>query len=214
MPLTRCRASRILLSALTLLALALAVRSAEPAKQPKASAEEIKLVELILKTPTDRLVPEAIPAFMTVDPLGLPEKLREPYRAKRMELLALKKVSDAKRKPPIRRLGLQSPKCEEPIEGTPRFLQALGFAGFVRVKKADVEAAEEETNCSECELETEFTLLRVNVEETEGKTKTKKLRYYFYGGDPIFVFIHAHQSGQPITTGTAFFGAGAMPRCH
>lgn len=197
---------------MTGLALAPWLSAAAPPKT--ADKSTVHFVEVFLGTPTTNLTPDSVVFFMSLDIKTLPNRLQEPSRARRSELLALKKISDGKKKPPIRRLGLDAPRCEDPMEGTPRLLKALELAGFVEVKEEDVKAAQEETHCSECELETEFTLIRVSMDEKVGKTTRKKIHFFFYGGDPIFIFIRAHQSGQPVTTGTAFFGSGTHGNCH
>jgi hypothetical protein len=93
-------------------------------------------------------------------------------------------------------------------------IAALKIAGFVEAKKADVEDAGQETNCTECELETEFTLMRTKSKEGEGKNAKEKIRYWFYGLDPIWMFIQARRGGTHLTTGTSFFGSGNTTKCH
>ena len=78
------------------------VKLAAPAK---AGKDTIRLVEYFLSVDTTDLPPEAIPQFMAVDTNTLPARLRDPYRAKRAELSSLRKITQGKTKPPLRRLG-------------------------------------------------------------------------------------------------------------
>ena len=178
--------------------------------------DKIHFVETFIETPTANLPPDAVPLFMDIDPKTLPPKLRMPCEAKQMEIKALQKVAEGKRKPPIRRYDMAEPKCDEPVKGNPRLLQAWKMARYVEATEDEIDMAMVETKCSECELETEFTLKRMAWEEP-GKDKAKKtrIRYFFVDVDPVWFFIDLHRRNMKLTTGTPFFGVGGRPpQCH
>jgi len=180
-----------------------------------ADKDTIELVEFFIKSPTADLPPSAVPAFMKIDPKTLPEKLRAPYEAKKMELLALQKLAGGKRAPLIRRYDMPEPKCEKPVKGTPQLLRAWTMAGFMEATEEEVMMASSETKCSRCELETEFTLQRMSWEEPKKRKNEKtKIRYFFYSTDPVWMFIDMYRKNLKVTTGTAFFGIGGPPHCH
>lgn len=197
-------------------------------KAGTADKDTVHLVEMFIKTDTADLPPEAIPAYMEVDPDTLPDKMvqytdfngkmvktkmKVAYGAKKEELLALKRLAEGKRKPPIRRLGLEDPKCGEPPQGTDQMVGMWKFAGFDEADEQDVDWVSEETHCSQCELETEFTLRKMAwTNPPKAPKKYPPVRFFFHEKDPIWVLIVAHHTGKN-PFGTAFFGVG-KPACH
>ena len=193
-----------------------------------ADKDTVKLVELFAKTPTADLPPEAIPAYMEIDADTLPDKtisyidfngktvkakMKVAYGAKKEELLALRRLAEGKRKPPIRRLGLDDPKCGEPPQGTEQMVGMWHFAGFSEADEQDVDWVSAETHCSTCELETEFTLKRMAwTNPPKADKRYPPIRFFFHEKDPIWVLIVAHHTGKN-PFGTAFFGVG-KPTCH
>jgi len=212
-----------------LLALTLACGMAFGAgKAGIADKDTVKLVEMFVKTETADLPPEAIPAFMEVDPETLPDKtvqyvdpkghtlkikMKIAYGAKREELLALKRLSDGKRKAPVRRLGLEDPKCAEPPQGSEQMVGMWKFAGYSEADEDDVNWVSAETHCSQCELETEFTLRRMSwTNPPKADKQYPSIRFFFHEKDPVWVLIVSHHTGKN-PFGTAFFGTG-KPTCH
>jgi hypothetical protein len=201
---------------------------APAATKPPADKDTVKLVEMFLTTPTGDLPPEAVPAFMEVDPDTLPDKAvlvrgqdgKKPvkmkmstgYKAKKAELEGLRLAASMKKRPgfvPLR-TGKEDPKCGEPRKGTDEQLMILRFAGYQEAEERDVVWAEGEVHCSECEMETEFSLIRVAWKDPG--EKGSHIRFFFHELDPVWVLIGAHRSGRS-PFGTAFFGTG-KPTCH
>ena len=91
--------------ALSFISLALLAFPASAAKKAQLlpTVQQL-LVELFLTTPTADLPPERVEEFLAVDPAGLPSEMREGCLAKKEELRAFKKISDGRRKPPVRRV--------------------------------------------------------------------------------------------------------------
>lgn len=192
---------------------ALAAAQAAPQAPPKAEGKTLKLVEHFLKTPTGDLPPDDVPAFLAVDPATLPAKLRDKFEAKRIELLALKKNADAKYKPPLRMLG-KGDSTEDDC-GPPRDMASVGIIqqmGFERIEQEEEEWLMRETRCTECELRTEFTLTLITTPPKK-KGGKKQLHYFLHSNDPIMTLLAGYRQGAK-TTGTAFFGIGAGPKCR
>jgi len=201
-----------------MLALSLSAFAAEPrvlgaADIPKASTGTVKFVEYFLKTPTADLPAERVPEFIAVDRGGLPKKLQDRFEAKRMELLALKKNVDGKRKPPLRLLGRGNTvpgSCEAPKEmATVNLLLQVGFG---EITENEEKRLMQDTDCTECELRTEFTLELV-ITPAKGRKAMKELHFLLHQDDPINVLIAGYRSGVK-TTGTSFFGVGGTPKCR
>ena len=185
------------------------------AESVKADTETLRLVELFVSAPTSDLPPEKVPDFLAVDPQTLPAKLRTPWLAKREELLALKKISDGTRKPPIRRIDVPPPAARDclPLEG-PAADAVLRSAGYSDVKEEEVQFIMEQTKCSECELMVEFTLEKA-LKPMQGKKRepTAKTFYFLHPKDPLWTLVGAYRAGNRNPFGTAFFGIG-HPHCH
>lgn len=191
-------------------ALALGALAAPTARQPDPAAT--KLVQFFLDTGTADLPPERVPVFLAVDPAKLPAKLRDPFTAKKIELLALKKNSDSKYKPPLRMLGKDSAgeTC-----GPPQEMATVGLMlklGFERIDQEEEEWLMRETRCSECELRTEFSLTLVTT-PPKRKGEKKELHYLMHSNDPIMALIATHRAGVQ-STNTNFFGMGSGPKCR
>lgn len=178
-----------------------------------ASTETLKLVDYVLKTHTGDLHPEAVPPYMEVDEKTLPGKLREPYLAKKEELLALKKIAEGKKKPPLRRLGIpedEKPACE-PRTGEIH-LKVLKQAGFAELASDEMRFIMERTGCSECELMAEFSMEVVDIPPKKKEEKTLR-HYLLHGSDPIWTIVAMYRDGS-FRTGTNFFGASMGPKCR
>lgn len=197
-----------------LLALLLGASIARAAPGATASSATVKLVEYFLKTPTGDLPPEQVPDFIAVDGASLPPKLQTPFESKRFELLALKKNSDAKYKPPLRMLGKDPPgddQCGPPRDmSTAKVLLQVGFS---EVTEDELEYLMHETKCTECELRTEFTLTIVTTPPRK-KGGKKQLHYFFHGNDPIMTLLASYRSGETKSKNTNFFGISMGPKCR
>ena len=208
------------------------VRAAEPAgkssgadaSKPTADAGTLKLVNFFIKAETADLPPSRVGDFIAVDPESLPKKLRAPFLAKKEELLALKRIADGNKKAPVRRLGQDDPvPCAKP-DSDPKAAWILQKAGFGEIYDNEVMRLMQDTKCSACELETEFTLKRVMKDAVPaagdgkplaGKAKAKgppEIRYFLHERDPLFALIGAYRGGKN-AFGTNFFGLGT-PHCH
>lgn len=192
-----------------LLALAFFAHAA-PAKKLESSGPT-KLVELFLKTPTGQLPPERVPEFLAVDPNVLPAKLRDGYKAKRMELLALKSIADGKYKPPVRMLGKEGlGTCDPPDEMTT--VVPLLQTGFEELTEDEENRLLEDTGCTECELRTEFSMKLV-VTPPVKKGGKKRLHYLLMAADPLMAYVGAIRQGRSART-SSFFGIGGSVKCR
>ena len=197
-----------------LLAVALLVA---PGPVPAGAAEKaakaddkLELVQFFLKTPVSRLPAEAIGEFLAIDPKTVPAKLRDRFEVKRQELIGLKKIADGQMKPPVRRLNQpDQTDCEPPREMS--MIGPMAQVGFVEIFEDESRRLMKDTECSECELRTEFSLTLV---VTPAKKKGGKpiLHYMLHGNDPLNALVAGYRGGtKPF--GTNFFGIG-NPKCH
>lgn len=176
-----------------------------------ASADTIKLVEMFTTRETADLPPEAVPEFMAVDAKTLPSKLRAKYTAKKIELLTLKKNADATKKGYYRRMGNEKQAQCSYEEGDERTIGLLKQMGFEQITEEEEHFLMQKTNCSECELNEEFSLTMYIVPPK--KKKDKPVRYLFINqSDPLMALIGQHRSGGQ--AGTNFFGAGGAGGCR
>ena len=175
-----------------------------------SSSSTVNMVKFFLKTATAELPAQAIPDFLAVDAKTLPSKLRAPYRGKREELLALKKIADGRNSGLFRRMGkTDDPACEDlPLEQA----VILAKAGFMEIDAQAVPFVMKETECSECELQYEFTMRRVLVPAKKNGAKPG-FRYFLHEKDPLHVLIGVYQNGGKSAFGTNFFGGG-HPKCR
>jgi len=197
-------------------AAALLLTAAFSAAESVASdTETVRLVELFVSAPTSDLPPEKVPEFLAVDPKALPAKLRTPWLVKREELLALKKIADGSKKPPIRRIDVPPPGAGDcvPLEG-PAADAILRSAGYSDIEEAEEEFIMEQTKCSECELMVEFTLEKAlkRVKGKKGEVTTRAY-YFLHPKDPLWTLVGAYRAGNRNPFGTPFFGIG-HPHCH
>lgn len=176
----------------------------------RADKDTLKLVEHVVKTETADLDYALVPPFMSLDPKSLPKDLRAVYQAKRAELNALRKISENKRKPPIRRaVEPKEPACA-PEEGDAAYVRALRGMGFEEIDETELDYLSKKTKCSECELHEESSLMSVVIPAK--KKKDRATRHLFLSqSDPWMAIVLRFRSGG--RGGTDFFGAfhGA---CH
>lgn len=203
------------LFAAALLALAVPVQAKGKAKAAAydgtASTSTVKMVRFFVDTATTDLPPEAVPDFLAVDAKTLPAKLREPYEAKKTELLALKKVADGRKKPPLRRLGMDAPPCEPP-KRAPN-LRLYFHLGFTEVDDEELRHLMSDTSCTECELQAESSLTVVLT--PPAKKGGQEVRHsLFLEEDPMMVLIGGYRAGRKSSSGTNFFGINMTPKCR
>ncbi|MBI5623179.1 MAG: hypothetical protein HY924_05305 [Elusimicrobia bacterium] len=202
-----------LLAALLCCGLAGTAPAAGRANPKTADPETLKLVELFLKTSVPELPPESVPYFLAVDTATLPDRLLHRFLAKRIELLALKRLSDSRAKGSLKRAGMDpETTCGNPDILTPRALAFLKQMGFNEYKDVEVAYLMKETNCTECELRSEFTLTVVQV-PAKDKRKKASVKYLFRDDDPIIALLAHYYSGTK-NRNTSFFGIGSSPKCR
>ncbi|MFA6030025.1 MAG: hypothetical protein WC969_09240 [Elusimicrobiota bacterium] len=179
----------------------------------KASADTVKMVEYFLKAQTADLPAEKVPDFLAVDPASLPAKLQPGWAAKRQELLALKKVAEGTRKPPIRRMNAPPAQCEA-MRGDPRMLKALKeVSGFGEITDDELAFVMEKTKCSDCELQEEFTLIVFLLDK--GPKKKPERILLMHQNDICMAIIARYRAGKKGNLqGSEFFSIGMAPACH
>jgi len=207
---------------IAVLALLLAAALAEPAHAARKKAEKpepgvtassttIKMVEHFTTVETADLPVEAIPEFMAVDPKTLPSRLRTKYQAKKLELAALKKNADGKKKGFFRRMGNDKQALCVPEEGDEQTVALLPQMGFEPITEDEEKFLMQKTNCSECELNEDFSLTMYIVPPK--KKGDKGIRYLFLSqNDPLMGLIASYRAGG--TGPTAFFGIGGAGGCR
>ncbi len=185
------------------LALALWLAPSLPAASPAAlDRDTLDMVKAFLQIPTESLPPEHIPRFLAVDPAALPAKLRRPFRAKRLELHALKRIADGRKKGAAR---APAPDCaidQEAASGAPGI---LAMAGFVEISEDEERHLMQRTRCSERELMCEFTLQIAAGKKGSGR------RLFLQPKDPLMALVGEYRQFGRVKQ-TNFFGASG-PQC-
>jgi hypothetical protein len=185
--------------------------AAAAAKPPKPSQETVRFVETFAAAETSALPPEEVPRFLAVDPESLPEKLRERFLAKRSELLALKRIAEGKKKPPLRRLGVDKPAECRYEKGGEAFCQYLLGFGFEEITEDEEKVLMNRTKCDECELMEESSLTIVVIPPRK-KGERPSRRLFMNLNDPFMSVIAAYRKG---TGGqTNFFSVGFGGACR
>lgn len=184
---------------------------ADQEKIAPASPAAVNFVKLFLKTPTEELPPERIPEFIKIKADSLPAKLRVPYLAKKEELLALKKMVESRKRPPVRRAGEGEPPPNSCLPDPPRYLTVLPTAGFAQITDDEEKYLQEKVKCTECELIVEFTLRKVEKPK-RGRGKSGFV-YFLHEKDPLNALVGGYRAGIKNPFGTNFFGTG-NPTCH
>ena len=153
-----------------------------------------------LKVPTQNLPPEHIQRFLDVDPKALPKKLRSAYRAKKIELYALKKVAKGKKKGTVRLIG---DECAMVQGAAGQSAKILMMAGFVEITEDEEAWVMHRTNCTERDLLCEFSL-QIVVEHHQR-------RLFLHQNDPLNALIGQYREQGDVKQ-TNFFGVGG-PTC-
>lgn len=187
--------------ALVLAAFLLPAPAGEP--RPAADATTIKLVEHVLKTPTSDLDPTLARAFLKLDVGALPARLRTKARVKRLELNSLIAVSSGRKKGSIRFIGAEGCVPPKPTPADIPFMVSAG--GFVEVQEWALAEASAQTECSEQDLQCEFTLHIVDMP----KGRKPPRRYFFQERDPMLAIVQMKEKNIEGKQ-THFFGAGFL----
>lgn len=208
---------KVLLAAVLLLAPA--AESADKRKRPlkaesptetalrnegTADETQVKLAEVVIKTPTAELDPTLAGAFIKLDTATLPKRLRSKARGKQIELRSLIAIAEGKKKGAIRMIGTET--CEEE-KFTAADIGMLLQVGFVEAQEHGVDGASRQTNCSEQDMKCQFTL-KVIVMPPGSKPRR---RYFFQEKDPMLAIVQLHEKAASNVGGqTNFFGAGYL----
>jgi len=196
------------LPALILALLALAA----PARCAGADADKatVEMVRAFIKLPIDQLPAEHIDEFVALDPEALPKKLRRGFKARRLELYALKNLAHRKKTGTI---ISGDDACAVPHEAKSGELGLLAQVGYQEITEDEKMWLEKKTKCTERDMLCEFTLQV--VDEPGTKKKKPERRYFLYckgaACDALFVLVGAHRA-QVEGKQTDFFGAGS-PVC-
>ncbi len=187
----------------------------------------IELVERLVKLEIEDFPPHEVPAFLSADPTGLPEKLRVPYKSKRLELYTLHHLQN---KGKLGFVRMPEADCSVPEESQSGEAEVLLQAGYFEIEETEENFLIKRTKCTEKDLMCEFSL-RIIAEDAEepkvpkakkkkkkrSKNKEKKAkkkpkrRLFLHATDPLAALVETYRqrgsSGQ-----TDFFGSRA-PGC-
>lgn len=184
------------------------------AKEKYAAGEDtVKLVDYFLNTETADLNVDLVPTFLGLLPATLPMRQREPYRAKRAELLGLKKTTDAKGRPPIRRAGEEPKEHCDIEEATPTLISWIKKLRFVEIDEDEEKWLEGQTRCTMCELTDEFSLT-IYQNKPKKKGERPKVYYFVQEKDPLMALLARYREGHKNGGGTNFFSAGFIGACR
>lgn len=171
-----------------------------------------KMVEYFVKTPIADLPAEHIDEFLAVDAQTLPKKLREPFKARKLELMTLKQLSRVKKKGI---LIAADDQCEIPHEEKTGEIALLQRVGYQEATEDEKEWVEKKTKCNERNMLCDFTLQIVDQNAGPKRKKRVKRRYFFYckaaACDPLYVLIGVYRA-RIEGKNTQFFGSGG-PSC-
>lgn len=180
---------------------------AEAPAAPTAQDKE-KLVQAFLNTQTTELPPDLIPEFLAIDPQELPQKLRQPFAAKRLELYTLKQLVEGKKKGGVR---MPEADCSMDKEAKSDSAGILKFAGYEEITDDEERWVMDKTKCTERDLQCEFTLQVVTAKVKNKKTSYVRKFLFLHPKDPIFAMIAQYREvGRAKQTN--FFGLGG-PVC-
>jgi hypothetical protein len=169
-----------------------------------ADETQVKLAQVVIKTPTAELDPTLASAFLKLDVETLPAALRVKARGKQVELRSLISIAEGKKKGAIRMIGTET--CEEE-KFTAADIGMLLQVGFVEAQEHGVDGASKQTNCSEQDMKCQFTL-KVIVMPPGSKPRR---RYFFQEKDPMLAIVQLHEKAASGVGGqTNFFGAGYL----
>jgi hypothetical protein len=179
------------------LALALLLALPAAAEGPD-EATRIKIAEYMLKTPMNEADPTLVSGFMKLDPDSLPKKMRDKVRGKQMEIDAVVKIHNGKKKGPFRFPSACQPKIYEGAEGV-RVMQMIQGNGEIEPDEKDY--IEHKTNCTEEQLMCEFSL---NIVVIKRPRKPPLQRYFLMTQDPLMALV-AEKRGGGASAGNQYF---------
>ncbi len=157
-----------------------------------------KIVEYMLKTPMNEADPALVAEFMKFDAAALPKKWRDKARAKQMEIDALVKIHDGKKKGPFR---FPSPTCAPKRYG-PEGLRVMAMIpGNQEIGWEEEVYVEKKTDCTEDQLICEFSL-NVVVIPRPGQPPLK--RFFLMEQDPLMAVV-AEKRGGGGSAGNKYF---------
>lgn len=183
------------------------------ARSRKPDPETVRLVEMILKVPVAELPAESVPYFLSVDTAALPSRLLVAYQVKRIDLLALKRLAEAKARSSQRPASqADALACGQPERMAEKGLRLLKRMGFIEIPEDEVDWVMKETECTLCELRTGFSLVMAEVPVKGGRDKFRP-RFLLKEEDPLEALLVQHREGLT-PRGTSFFGVGGTPKCR
>jgi len=152
-------------------------------------ATRIKMAEYMLKTPMNEADPALVSGFMKLDTSTLPNKLRDKARGKQMEIDAVVKMHNGKKKGPFRFPAACEIKRYEGPEG----IRIMGMImGNEEIASEEEEYIERKANCTEEQLICEFSL---NIVLMKRKDKPPLKRYFMMSQDPLMSFVAEKRGG-------------------
>ena len=173
-----------------------------------AEVDTIKLADIAIKTPTAELDPTLAGAFLKVDTSTLPARQRAAARGKQMELRALIKVAEGKKKGGIRQVGPD--ECAPPKLTKDDLKWLLNpMLGFVEAQEWAIGEAGTQTECTEQDMQCQFSLHVVNLP----KGSKPPRRFFFQERDPMLVIVQMKEKNMSAKQ-TQFFGAGFLKCQH
>lgn len=181
--------------ALALVALPLLARADE---KPMDEKTKLQVVEYMLKTPLADAKPAVIDPFLKIDPSTLPKKLQQKARAKQVEVAALLKIHDTKKKgsivTPVE--GCSAADYVKPTKDLPIYMTA----GYEEITEDEEKGLEQNTMCTEVDLGCRFTMIIVH-----DKGSKADRRLFLMSTDPMMAKVAAIRSK---TGGGNYFGTG------
>ena len=173
-----------------------------------ADADTIKLADIAIKSSTAELDPVLAGAFLKVDTQTLPARQRVAARGKQMELRALIKVAEGKKKGGIRQI--QPDECTPPKLTKDDLKWLLNpITGFVEAEEWAIGEAGTQTECTEQDMQCQFSLHIVNLP----KGSKPPRRFFFQERDPMLVIVQMKEKNMSAKQ-TQFFGAGFLKCQH
>ncbi|MBI2385493.1 MAG: hypothetical protein HYV14_05695 [Elusimicrobia bacterium] len=182
-------------------ALILALLLAGPAFAAETGPDEetrVKIAQYMLKTPMNEADPTLVSGFMKLDPESLPKKMRDKVRAKQMEIDAVVKIHNGKKKGPFRFPAACQIKIYEGPEGM-RVMKLI--MGNEEITEEEEEYLELKGNCTEEQLMCEFSL---NIVMMRPKGKPPRKHYFVMQGDPLMAWV-AEKRGGGASAGNQYF---------
>ena len=169
-------------------------------------ATRIKIAEYMLKTPMSEADPSLVSGFMKLDPEALPKKFRDKVRGKQMEIDAIVKIHNGKKKGPFRFPAACEIKRYEGPEG----IRIMNYIiGNEEILQEEEEYLELKGNCTEDQLICEFSL-NVVLMKRPGKPPLK--RYFMMQQDPLMAWV-AEKRGGGASAGNQYFQS-LKPSCQ